>query len=92
MTTDWLKAKKIIENSVEVKEWPYEFEKDCPIHYITLKDNKDKNSVTFYTGGKFLRREDDDIRITYNWCNSNQGIPVSKYIRDPLGNIIYNNL
>lgn len=64
-------------------ELPYDIKKDCPVKYLTVKNNKE----SFYTGGNFLRFGNECVILT----KSNKTWSVNNYIKDKKGNILYSS-
>jgi len=67
-------------NYIEVT-LPYQFKKDCPIKYITLKNDEE----CFYKGGKFIYEGNDSLLIS----NKSRDWPVPTCYRNKDGSIKY---
>ena len=69
-----------LNNFIEIK-MPYEFEKECHIKYITLKNGEE----SFYTGGNFLTYGNDCLLLK----NKNRTWSVPMCFRNKDGSIKY---
>jgi len=86
MIKDLAKIREYLTDYVEV-EMPYEFPKNCPIHYITCSMDTEGNVLgdCFYPNHKFIRRCNDILIVEHNL--SEKSVHICR--RGKLGDIIY---